>query len=124
MTLSPALRRVLLAIAVFLFLGFAWLGLSGGVNQVSQSTTLGQKAQTLTQAGYGLFALLSAITAFWGSRWRRLVQGGWVISVTLAGGLASVVWGGTSIWIGLVAGVASLLVALGITWLLRAGLAT
>ena len=44
---------------------------------------------------------------------------GWTISVTLAGGLAPVVWGDSSLPIGLVAGVACLLVAWGIAWLLR-----
>jgi hypothetical protein len=41
--------------------------------------------------------------------------------VTLAAGLASVVWGGTSLLIGLLSGAAALLIGLGIAWLLRVG---
>ena len=37
----------------------------------------------------------------------------------LAGGLASVVWGGTSVLIGIVAALASGVVGLGIAWLAR-----
>ncbi len=117
-------RRILLPVALVCLLGLAWTGLSGGINQFPQSTTLGRKVQTIAQAAYGLFALLIVITVFWSRGWRRRAQWGWVTSVTLAGGLASVVWGGTGILIGLLAGTASLLVALGIIWMLRQGLAT
>ena len=46
-----------------------------------------------------------------------------MITVTFAGGLAPVVWGGSVVLVGLIAGGASLLVALLIRWLLRKGLA-
>ena len=61
---SPKVRRILLGIALLLLIGLAWTGLSGGIHQLSQSTTVGEKAQTLTQFAYGVFALLSAATAF------------------------------------------------------------
>jgi hypothetical protein len=118
---SPKVRRVLLGIALLLLLGLAWTGLSGGINQLPQSTTLGEKAQTLTQFAYGLFALLSAATAFRGRRWARLVRVGWVVSLALAAGLASVVWGETSPAIGLLSGAAAGLIGLGISWLLHEG---
>jgi len=41
--------------------------------------------------------------------------------VALAAGLASVVWGGTPLWIGLLSGGAALLIALAMLWLLRVG---
>lgn len=121
MTLSPALRLTLLAIAVLLFLGLAWTGIAGGINQLPQSQTTGQTAQTIAQLAYGFFALLSVVTTFWGRRWTFLVLGCWAISLMLAAGLASVVWGGTSLGIGLLSGGAALLIALGIAWLLRVG---
>ena len=114
-------RRVLLGIAVLLLLGLAWTGLSGGINQLPLSTTPGEKTQSLTQLAYGLFALLSATTAFWGRRWAQLAEGGWVASATLAAGLAPIVWGGTGLAIGLLSGAAASLTALGILWLLHFG---
>lgn len=121
LALSARFRLALLAIASLLPLWLAWTGLSGGVHQFPQSHTPGQVAQTLTQFGFGLFALLSLLTTWWGSRWNRSMLIGWTVSATLAGGLASAVWGGTSVLVGLLSGTASLLVALGIAWLLRIG---
>jgi hypothetical protein len=118
---SPALRRVLLAVAVLLLLGLTWTGLSGGLHQLSHPQSSGEKAQTFTQLAYGLFAFLSVVTTFWGRRWIALIQTCWAVSATLAAGLASVVWGGTTLGIGLLSGGAALLIALGISWLLRVG---
>lgn len=121
MTLSPVIRRTLLAMVSLLLLWLAWTGLSQGVSQLSQSQTSGQIAQTITQLSFGLFALLSLVTTFWSRRWNPLMLAGWTVSVTLAAGLASVVWGGTSLLIGLLSGAAALLIGLGIAWLLRVG---
>jgi hypothetical protein len=120
-TLSQPFRRALLVIAAALLLGLAWTGLSGGANQLSQSQSVGQLAQTFTQLAFGLFALLSVVTTFWARRWGLWMLAGWVVSVTLAAGLASVVWGGTSVAIGLLAGGAALLISSAIAWMLRAG---
>lgn len=70
---------------------------------------------------FGLFAFLSVLTTFWATRWNRLMLACWTVSVTLAAGLASVVWGGTSLPIGVLAGAAGLLIGLGIALLLRVG---
>jgi hypothetical protein len=119
LTLSPRIRLALLVVVGLLLLWLAWTGLSGGVSQLPQSQTPGQIAQTLTQLGFGLFALLSLLTTFWGRRWNRPMLVAWTASVTLAAGLASVVWGGRSVLIGFVSGAAALLIGLGIAWLLR-----
>lgn len=119
---SPAVRRTLLGIAAVLLLGLAWTGLSGYLNQMSQSLTPGQGVQTVTQGLYGAFALLCVVTVFWGRGLRVWMQRGFVVTATLAAGLASVVWGDSSIGIGLVSGAAGLLVAMAIVWLLRKGL--
>ena len=42
-------------------------------------------------------ALLAVLTTFWRCERNRTVLGYWAVSMTLAGGLASVVYGGTSI---------------------------
>lgn len=119
--MSPILRRIVLAVALLSLLALAWTGLSGGWSQLAESHTRGQQIQTACQLAYGLFATLSVVTTFIARRWSRLCQAGWVVSITLAGGLASVAWGDTSVAVGLLAGGASLLVSLAIIWLLRTG---
>jgi TRAP-type C4-dicarboxylate transport system permease small subunit len=119
MTLPPRVRQILLVIVCVLLLGLAWIGLSGGLHQLSQSRTPGQMVQTLTQFGFGVSALLSLVTTFRAQRLNPLMLVGWVISLSLAAGLASVVWGDTSLWVGLVAGSAALVIGLGIAWLVR-----
>jgi hypothetical protein len=73
------------------------------------------------QLAYGVLGLSCVLTTFWGRRWGPLIQIGWALSVALAAGLASVVWGGTSLGIGLLSGGAALLIALAMLWLLRLG---
>jgi hypothetical protein len=121
LTLHPSLRRVI-ALLALLFLAFmAWTGITGGVTQWPESATVGQKAQTVTQLLYGLFALMSTITVVRARRWRSVSRIGWAGSVTIAAGLAAVVWGGTSPMTGIPTGAASLLIALVVLWALRVG---
>lgn len=115
------LRRVLLGIVLLLLLAFAWLGLSGGVHDLPQSTTVGQRTQSVAQLAYGTFALLTAVTAFWARRWSRLSRGGWILSGALAAGLASIAWGGTTLAIGLLSGAGAAVIASGMIWLLHVG---
>ena len=121
MTPGPAIRRVLLIVAIVLLLGLAWTGINGGISQLTGAHTAGQAAQTVLQLVYGLFALLSIVTTFWGRRWNWLSLVCWTVALALAAGLASVVWGGTSLLIGFVSGGAAGLVGAGIARLLRAG---
>jgi hypothetical protein len=120
---SPAARRIFLAVAILLLLVLSWTGVSGGVRQIPQSRTLGRWTQTIAQLAYGILSLLCALTSFQGRRWRALILTCWVVSVTIAAGFAAVVWGGTSLGVGLVSGGASLLIALAIVWLLHVGIA-
>ena len=121
MTPTPAVRRVLLVGAMLLMLTLAWTGLSGGLNQIPQSQSTGQKAQTLSQLAYGVFGFLGVVTTFWGRRWNPVMLGCWVVSLTVAAGLASIVWGESGFGIGLLAGGVTFLIALAIVWLLRVG---
>lgn len=114
-------RRVLFGIALLLLLAVAWLGLSGGVHDLPQSTTVSQRTQSVAQLVYGTFALLTAVTAFWGRRWSRFSRGGWILSFALAAGLASIAWGGRTLVIGLLLGAGAAVVASVIIWLLHVG---
>ena len=115
------LRRILLAVVLLVLVALAWLGLSGGVHDLPQSTTVGEKVQSLTQLLYGAFALLTAVTTFWGRRWARVIRASWIVICAVAGGLASIAWGGTTLAKGLLSGIASAAIAATIVWLLRVG---
>lgn len=114
-------RRGLVAIGVLLLVALAWLGLSGGVRQWPLSQGAGETAQTVAQLAYGLLSVLSILTTRWGRRWAPLVLAGWALSITIAAGLAPVVWGGSGWPSGLLAAAAALLIAVGIIGMLRSG---
>ena len=121
MVLHPRLRGAIGALAALLLLWLGWEGISGGVAQWSDKVTPWQRIQYATQLGYGVFAILALITAFRWQRFRRFVDVGFVISATAAAGIASVVWGGTSMLAGVASAIAAALVAALIVWMLRVG---
>jgi len=121
MTLGPRIRLLMLATAAILLLALAWTGLAGALGQLHDSRSPGQILQTVTQLAYSLFAVLSLLTTFWGRSWAMTMIGCLAVSVAVSAGLASVVWGGTSLAIGCLSGGAAFLVAAAIGWLLRAG---
>jgi len=114
-------RWALLGIALLLLFALAWTGLSGGIQQLPQTETGGQRVQALMQVAYGFFALLTVGTTFMARRWSRIVRAGWIVSLALAAGLASVVWGDTSLALGVLSGAGAALVAVGILWMLQVG---
>lgn len=109
------------AVALLLLAALAYGGLAGALAQWSEQRTSGQSVQTATQFLYGMLSLLAIVTAFTWRRAARAIQMTWAITLATSGGLASVMWGDTSAVIGVVSGLAALLVALGIVWLLRTG---
>lgn len=117
--MNARIRIALLVVVGLVLLWLAWTGVTQGVNQMGQSRTPGQVIQTVTQFAFGLFAALSLVTTFWWRRWNRRMLGALIVSLTLAGGLASIIWGGTSILMGCAAGAATLLISLGLAWVLR-----
>ena len=123
MALGLPLRRFLLGLGMVLVLVLVANGLFGGIGQLHEAATPGQRVQSDAQillGALGIFVPI-AIVAEW--RAAGLVAGCWAVVVVVAGGLAPVVWAGASRMVGVLSGAASLLVALGIVWLLRAGVA-
>jgi hypothetical protein len=116
---KPIVTRVPFVLALLLLLGFAWIGMSGGWSQLAQSPTMGQRIQSVAQLAYGLLSLVAIVVWFWARHWSGPVLIGWASSLALAGALAPVVWGESSVAVGVLSGVASLLIAGGIVWLLR-----
>ncbi len=117
--MKPIVARVLFVLTLLLLLGLAWIGISGGWSQLAQSPTPGRQIQSIAQLAYGLLSLVSLIVWFATRRWSWSVLVAWVLSVALAGGLAPVVWGESSVAVGVVSGMASGLIAAGVVWLLR-----
>jgi hypothetical protein len=120
-TSGPALRRLLLVVAIVLLLGLALTGIRGGMDQLSGMHTTAQTIQTAFQFVYGVFAVLSIVTVFWAQRWNPALLVWWTIALAFAGGLGATAWGGTSALIGIISGFATGLVGAGIAWLLRFG---
>ena len=119
--MNRRVSMVLRGIGVLLTLLLAYTGLTGGVQQYPGIHSTGQWFQTSFQLAFGVFSVLSLIVTFRVKHWRRWVFPGFVLSTTLAAGLAPVAWGHQGLWTGLLAGVASLLIAAVIVWLLRGG---
>ena len=112
-----------LFVALVCLLVVAWATLSGGFRQYPRSGTLGQRAETGVQIACGLLSLLTLLTAFRWRRWGPGIRAGWAISLAASAGLSSLFWGPPSVSVGLVFAAATLLLALAMLWLLRAGLA-
>ena len=108
-------------IVLLLLLAFAALGLKGGVHDLPLSETAGETVQSAMQLAYGVCALQCAVTTFRARRWARLSRIAWIVSCALAAGLASVVWGGTTLATGLLAGAGGAAMAFVVTWLLTVG---
>ena len=115
------MRRSLLVLAAVLFLILAWLGLRGGIQQWPESHSLGQKVQTGAQLAYGILSLLAVASVARTAGFTRVVRLSWLVTITIAAGMAPLVWGDGAWGAGLVAGLAALLVGLLILWLLSAG---
>jgi hypothetical protein len=119
MKIHPVARQIGAAATVLLLLALTFEGIVGGVGQWPHSFTVGQHVQSAAQVLYGVCALLSIATAI---RWREFaspVQLGFIASSVVAAGLASVVWGGGSYSSGMLVGVAALLIASLLVWMLR-----
>jgi hypothetical protein len=112
-------RRILLGLVLAMWLFMAWSGISGGMNQISQADTVTKRAQTVMQFAFGVFAVLTMATMFRVRSFAPFARAGWIITVTLAAGLAPVVWGGTGWATGVVAGMVGLGIAALLLWFLR-----
>ncbi|MGH7649046.1 MAG: hypothetical protein ACREND_13080 [Gemmatimonadaceae bacterium] len=123
MVLGTTVRRILLGLGMVLVLAFAANGLYGGIGQLHEAVSRGERVQSYLQIALGVIGILVpiAIVAAWRSAGIIVVC--WTVVVTLAGGMAPVVWARSPTRVGLIAGVACLVIALGIVWLLRTGAA-
>jgi TctA family transporter len=117
--MSRYVWRAVAVLVTLIILGLAWTGISGGVNQLPESSSLGQKIQSVTQLAYGILSLVALAAWFLARRWSRVAFTTWEICLAMAAGLAAVVWGDETIVVGVLTGVASFVIGWGIAWVLR-----
>ena len=113
--------RVFVAVGVVVLLGLAWTGLIGGLQLLTPSQSQGQKLQAAAQIAFGVFALLSVVTTFWGRCWWAFAVTGFAVALSLAAGLFVVVWNRATAGAGIVAGLVASLCAWALIRLLRLG---
>lgn len=119
--MHPILRRVLGVVAVLGLLALSWTGMSDAVDQLSRQNTVPQSIQVYTEL---IFAILAIVVLFMAFTWRQkawIAEVAFVMSCALSAGLASVVWGGSSILIGAASLVGAGLIAALLVWMLRVG---
>lgn len=109
--------RVGLGVAFLLFIGYT--GITGGLQQVSESATLGQRVQTATQLAFGLLAVAVVATLTARRRWSRLLLVAWGAVLSISSGLAVIVWGGQGALPAAAATVATLLIAWLTLWAVK-----
>jgi hypothetical protein len=117
--IRPFVQRIILIITILLLLTIAWIALSGGYNQLPRSLTIGQQVQTTVQLACGLLSLLTVVTCVYWKRLRRIIRLAWIISLILAAGLSSIVWGPPMLKVGLIFVIVASLIAFSIIRLLR-----
>ncbi len=123
LNLKRAGRYLLLICAIGLLILLAWMEISGGLQQLPRSRTVGQLTETALQLAGGLLSLLVVLTCFRVRRWARAVRIAWTVVVVTAAGLSSVVWGPSLPLTAVLFASGSLLVVLSIQWALRISLA-
>ena len=106
-------------LAVLLWLALGWLGVKGGIEQWPESQSLGQRVQSVAQLAYGLLSILAVATVARSDTLTTVVRVSWLAAITIAGGMAPVVWGDAAWGAGLVAGLASFVVGLLVLWMVR-----
>jgi hypothetical protein len=121
--LNVKLDHALVALAGALLLVLAWLGIKGGIEQWPASHSLSREVQSAAQLGYGVCSIFVVASRANTGRPAQVIRVAWLACLTVAGGLAPMVWGGSG-WASVaVTAVASLAAGCGILWLYRRGLA-
>ena len=108
------MRHPSLIAATVLLLLIGGLGLRSAAGEWRDALALGQRVATGTELIYGVLAIVGGLGLLMGRGWTTKLLVAWAVAFTATGALAPVVWGGTKPLVGLVAGVATGLVAYGI----------
>jgi hypothetical protein len=120
-TVGRLLRRALLVLTTVLLVVLAWAAISGAIDQLPRSLTLGQRLETAVQLALGALTLLVVLTCF---RWRRFalpIRRAWAVSLAITATLSPLVWGPPMPLVALAFLALSLLVAAVVNRALSAG---
>jgi len=109
--------RVGLGVAFLLFIGYS--GIAGGLQQVGEAATLGQRLQTAMQLVFGALAVAVVGALVMRRRWARPLLLAWAAALTIGGGVAPITWGGTGPLPALAAAVAIALLAWLTLWAVK-----
>jgi hypothetical protein len=102
------------ALIALVLLATAYNGVVEGLNATHAASTPGQRVATVTQLVYGVFAALALVGVAMRHPATTVVLVGWAIAVVATAGLAPVVYGGTSVTIGVATSVAAAVIAGGV----------
>jgi hypothetical protein len=108
-----------LILALFLLAGFGVLGVSNGFGDMDNAGTNGQRLAATCGMAYGVLGLLAIPALLTGWRGLRLILRLWLITVTLTGGLAPIVWGGAGVGAGIAGAILAAVIALAVVWVVR-----
>ena len=100
-----------------LLLTLSVLGVWSAVGSLDSIGTTGQQVATVTQFGYALTGVVAGGALLAGLRWASAVLWLWAVLLTVTGGLAPVVWGGSGPSAGLAAAATSAAIAALVAWL-------
>jgi membrane-associated phospholipid phosphatase len=98
-------------IGILLLVTVCLLGVQSAIGQMSDAATTSQWTCTWTQWVYAVAGIVAAAGFVMRRSWHRPVLWIWAVFVTITGGLAPVVWGGSPPMVALVAGLASATIA-------------
>ncbi|MFL5562017.1 MAG: hypothetical protein ACJ79K_11125 [Gemmatimonadaceae bacterium] len=97
--------------AIVLLVALCGTGMNSARDDWSSAMTTGQRAQAVAQVVYSAAGLLAAVALAARLPVARRLFRIFAIAVTLAAGLAPVVWGETAWWTGVLAAVAAAVIA-------------
>jgi hypothetical protein len=92
-------------VGIVLLVVLSGLGLQSAL-ELDPALTIGQQVATVTQFGYALAGVVGAAALVGRRTWGLAFVWLWAGLITLTGGLAPIVWAGSTLVAGLVAGVA------------------
>ena len=108
-------------VSIVLLLLLAWSGFTGWWNQWIHSDTIYRQIQSTAQLLFGVLSGVVVILLLLKRSLPIALEGALVLCIFLAGTMAPVVWGRQGIFVGLLAGALSALIAAGTLWLARRG---
>ena len=111
-TLKTIVRIVVRVLIAALLLYCVKDGLLDGVESFPSARTSAQRAAALFEMLYGVLSVAALLCIAFARKYLRPVLVAWVIVIMIAGGLATVAWGGLSTTAGIVAGTISGMVGL------------